>query len=551
MATSSPANILSQLGAVLSQAGAAQQGPLIVDQFNIGLVDEEVLSKYQYSPQACVDCQDVELFPRGTISRRKGFDRLHLSTWHNTPITKIFQWQSTVGVDFAIAFCPTSGSTSADIASVETTGSFASFTSILTNSPASSTWSPGMNDIISTTAYAGSAVFVYDNTLVPHAWNGKANAVVQPLSGSAPSGAKYCASYGNHLLLANVLDSTGSRRGSRVVWCYPGDPHVWPATYYLDFDADDGDEITNISSVGNLVVVQKTYKTFVMHYTGDSDIFKGERISMNIGCVAHNSAKEHRGILYFLSVEGFYKFDGASAPVELSMNIRTHFNQLNNTYRSLSQTIVYPDKDQVWVSVPFGSSTTLNRIYILDFSQTAWTKFNISCSSLEVIRYGANLAYENFPSDYGNYDLKIGDAYGSKSEIIVMGSSNGFINRYGLFNTDNGTPITAFWTSCWLDFGMPNYNKRIVRGTLWLEKEGNYNLSVLVFADWDDITPVNTFSVSLSSTVPTIEKRLDFTRNLRSFRFTVTTSGEATSGSPFRIHKIAWDYVPKGRTKVS
>jgi hypothetical protein len=542
-------NILSQLGQVLSQAGASQNAPLIIDKFNIGLVDEEVLSKYQYSPQACVDCQDVELFPRGTLSRRKGFDKLNSAPWYNAPINKIFQWQTIDGVSLFLAFCPASGSTSADIGSITITGSFV-LTPILSVSSASASWDPEWTDVISVTAYSGSAVFVYPNTEVPYAWSGQAGSLVESLSASSPSGAKYCASYGNHLLLANVLDVNGTRRGSRVVWCYPGNPGYWPATYYLDFDADDGDEITSISSLGNLVVVQKETKTFVMHYTGDVDIFKGERISTSTGCVAHNSAREFKGVLYFLAVDGVYKFDGVSPPVELSGNIRNHFKQLNNQYRHMSQTTVFPDKDQVWVSVPYGSSIFLNRIYVLDFVQSAWTKFNISCASLSLIRYGANLAYENFPLDYGNYDLKIGDAYGARSEIIVTGTYDGFINRYGLFNTDNGVPVIAYWTSCWLDFGMPNYNKRVVRGTVWLEKEGDYDLSVLVFADWDDVTPIKTFTVSLSSTVPTIEKRLDFTRNLRSFQFTVTTSGATASGSPFRIHKMAWDWVPKGRTQV-
>lgn len=508
------------------------------------MIDEEVLARMDYPDGAAIDALNVAYTPAGALAKRKGVEQLHTSAWKNSAISSIYQWSTVGGVDYAFVCSCVSGATSAAIATVSTTGTEAAFTTILVTS---GTWDPGIDEPISTTSYAGSAVFAFDSMAMgPVTWDGAiTNAITLT---AAPSGAKIVLGWGAYLLLGNVLVS-GVRKGSRVYWCDPLIPTTWPAASYNDFDPDDGDYITAMVNFKNYIVIFKKYKTFIFQYVGGTLVFNQLRFSASIGCVGPNAVYDDGDYLYWIGYYGFYRWSGSGEIEDIGEQIQSSIDNINFLKSPIFDVNANATDYQIWFNVAHGSSAIKNRIYVFDTRFKSWARYDISASYVYDILYGANMTYANFPNAYSTYGMEIGDALGEKESLLTIGTYNGFIKKYGLSDSDDGAAIDSEWTSKWLYFDEPDKNKRIIRLTAFIERDGDYNLNVEVYKDWDSTTLIDTKTVSLSGSVDIsmVEKRIDFTLPCRAIQFRIGTSAV---DSPFTLHKLIIEYRTKGRTLV-
>ncbi len=519
---------------------------LILQNFKVGMVDEEVLARMDYPDGSSSDALNVAYSPAGALAKRKGVEKLHTSAWKASAVSSIYQWTTTGGSDYTFVCSPVSGSLSAAIATMNTTGTEAVFSSILVTS---GTWDPGIDEPISTTAYAGSAVFVFDSMAMgPVAWDGTVPTSAVTLA-AAPSGAKVALGWGAYLLLGNVLVG-GVRTGSRVYWCDPLIPTSWPAASYNDFDSDDGDYITGLVNFKNYIVVFKKYKMFIFSYVGGTLVFNQQRFSSSIGCVGPNAIYDDGDYLYWIGYYGFYRWGGVGEIEDIGDPIQPSIDNINFLKSPIFDVNADASSYQIWFNIAYGSSAIKNRIYTFDTRFKGWSRYDISASYVYDILYGANMTYATFPGAYSIYGMEIGDALGEKESLLTIGTYDGFVKKYGLTDSDDGVAIDAEWTSRWLFFGEPDKNKRIIRLTAFIEREGDYNLNVLVYKDWNDTTLVDTKTVSLSGSVDIkmVEKRIDFTMPCRAVQFKIGTSAV---DSPFTLHKLIIEYKLKGRTLVS
>lgn len=519
---------------------------LILQNFKVGMVNEEVLGRMDYPDGSSSDALNISYTPAGALTKRKGVEKLHTSAWKDSAISSIYQWSTIGGSDYTFVCSPVSGTLSAAIATMSTTGVAAEFTSIFVTS---GTWDPSIDEPISITAYAGSAVFAFDSMAMgPIVWNGSIPTSAGTLA-AAPSGAKVVLGYGAYLLLGNVLVG-GTRLGSRVYWCDPLIPTSWPVASYNDFDSDDGDYITGLVNFKNYIVVFKKYKMFLFSYVGGTLVFNQYRVSTSIGCVGPNAIYDDGDYLYWIGYHGFYRWNGTGEPEDIGEQIQESIDDINFIKSPIFDVNANAEDYQIWFNVAHGSSTTKNRIYTFDTRFKGWSRYDISASYIYDILYGSNMTYATFPGAYSTYGMEIGDALGEKESLLTIGTYGGFVKKYGTTDSDDEIAINSEWTSRWLFFGEPDKNKRIIRLTAFIEREGDYNLNILVYKDWDDTTLVDTRTVSLSGSVDLkmVEKRVDFTIPCRALQFKIGTSAV---DSPFTLHKLIIEYKLKGRTLVS
>ncbi len=517
------------------------QETLTIDKFTTGLVDQSIISKVSYPADACIDAKNIIFYPRGTIAKRPGFDKLHTSAWKADGIVKIFPWQSVAGTKYNIVFSP-SGAASADIAIAALTSGTVTYTS---KPCTGATWSPEITTPISACSYAGSAVATYGGTIAPICFTG--GSFCEVIS-AAPSGAKHVAGWNNFLFAGNFL-SGSTRLGSRVQWCYPANASSWPVGYYADLDANDGDEITGMRVLADYIVIFKANKIFVGQWVGGVNLFQFTRISNAVGAISGNAIVERRGVLYFIARDGIYQFDGYSTPKEISQNIKNHILSINQAMAYKAQATVYEPHHQVWFSVPYGSSTICDRIYVYDYELNAWTKFHFGSSALGTLVLTSGLTLGDLGAAWSTYDLTIGDLYTNSSEVTVVGTYAGFIDRYGISSDDEGAAFEGYWISQWFDFGFPERNKRLMRATVLVEKQsGSYNMTCDLYSDWDDVTITNTFPIPLAGSTLVLERRLDFTLHIRAVQFKFSTN---VISSPFTLHAIKVPYLMKGKTLIT
>ncbi len=512
--------------------------------FGVGLIDEDQISKLEYPEGACIDCQDVVWVPSGAMTKRRGLSKMHGTAWRNAAITKIAHWENSSGASYALVFSCISGTVSASIATVTTSGAVAEFSSISTPTTA---WEPEITEPISVASMVGSAVMTYwGNIGTLLGWTGGSGASFYSAS---PSGARVVVGFGNYLFACNVLDSAGAQKRSRIQWCTSRNMGSWPSTYYMDLDAEDGDQITAAVVFQNKLIVFKKYKTYAVYWVGGELLFTSELISSNIGCVGPNAWAESGGKLYFIGSYGLYEFDGRSSPISIADHIQTTVNTMNIL---VSQTFEVDSDDenwQVWFNIATFTSGVKDLILAYDTRFKSFTKFNISAACIGGIDFGADLQYFHLPSSYSTYNTRIRDATGEKEGLLCVGTYDGFLVLYGLEDNDYGAPINGYWLSRWLDFEDPIVNKRIIRVTVLLERSGDYDLNFALYTNWNSEVPALTKTISLAGglDVSLVERKIDFTCPFRSCQIKIST---ASTNTPFVVHRIIISYLKKGKTLV-
>ena len=537
---------------------------LVIEGFSRGLIDEDTITRMglanikeglssqevRLSNCPATDINGMDFYTRHALNKMQGREALHATAWKNSAITRMYQWQSEMANEFTLTFSCVSGAASASIASVTVSGGSATFSTISSSGSALSGWAPTIDDMIDLAAYAGSAVMTYGGGGLPLALFTGSTYIAPMLGTNAPSGAKTVAAWGGYLFAGNILEGAVRKR-SKIVWNQPLDPTSWLASNYIDLDVGDGDQITAMWILRDILVVFKKYKTYIVKYVGGVSQFDWERVDNSVGCVGPNAVCENDGILYFVGPDGFYAFNGVNAPYSISETIERMTQRMNSTEDYIFEVDNFDTKGQIFFNIAEGSSERKNRIYIYDPILKNWTRWSLSVASLSSVLYGANLMFIDFPSAYETYSLKIGDAGGGSDSFMAFGSYGGKIQRFGESENDLGAAMDVYWVSPWIDIGYPDRNKRILRASIFLDSSGSaeYTITFTVYADWNDITVAKTVTFTSAAIDKDItEKRLDFTLPGRSFKFKLAINQLNASVT---IHKLVLEFLIKGRTLVS
>jgi hypothetical protein len=227
------------------------------------------------------------------------------------------------------------------------------------------------------------------------------------------------------------------------------------------------------------------------------------------------------------------------------------------SYRTAIRGVTYEEKDQIWWLLPIDATTSSGNTHtlVLDYNRDGFTMFAHPYSCLGWYNQTSDLTFGDLGAEYGTYDMTFGDRlFLSNAALIIAGTYDGYIVDCGTAGTmaDLGANYEGFWRSRWLDFGMPDTNKRITRMTVYIDKEveneaDDYNLYLRIYKDWDTSTIAQTETISVYGDLPVLERRVDFTMSCRAMQIQI---GTTLKNQPFRIHKIVIEYSAKGRTLV-
>jgi len=527
----------------------------VIEKFQVGLIDENELSKLSHPPGASIDCQNVIWMPSGALTKRKGLRKLNaVGPLVDSAIVHMQQMKDKNGSDYVVAFSCASGSTSASIGRFDDSSGIGTFHPIYVDG-----WLVGDGHPVSTTTFMGSGAWTSWSNVGPiYGWDAAAAtpSAAVPIT-DTPSGAKVVVAFGNFLFLCNMLGDTGAEAGvqqrSRIRWSAARDWTDWPVTYYMDLDTDDGDEIKAATMFRNSLIIFKEFKMYAIRWVGGTELFRAERIDDSVGCVGPNAWVESGGDLYFLGCQVPYKYTGQGVPESIGDAVQSTFDEMDLTISQMNDV----DSDEEFYEVMFNMATSDSEAarkdtqLVYDTRFGSWTRFDMTASCIRGIDYGTNAMYITLTQPYSAYaGTQIRDWAGAKEGMLAVGSYSGDIREYGLSNNDDGVAIEGYWKSRWIDFGDPTVNKRLYRVTFFVEKElGDYDFTFELYTDWDQDNPVLTKLVSLTGATEetVLEQKIDFTKPCRSAQFKFYTNELI---SPFTIHKVIIEYLVRGRTKT-
>jgi hypothetical protein len=185
-----------------------------------------------------------------------------------------------------------------------------------------------------------------------------------------------------------------------------------------------GDTAQGLASTGSVLVCFKTFTTHVLY--GDSKQDFIPRKLFNIGCIAPRSVTKALGMVFWLSKQGAFMFDGAK-PSRISSKIKTTLDGL--PVASLQRAVGF-FRDQIWyLSFPAEGLTYGYDLVLEDWFKVGWA-------------------------------AEVADFDPENSEVVGARAASGQIDNWFAAETDLTASITSAWNSKSEDSGKPQAAKR-------------------------------------------------------------------------------------------
>lgn len=232
------------------------------------------------------------------------------------------------------------------------------------------------------------------------------------------------------------------------------------AGYIRDFYTKT-DSITALKPYRNYLAIYKSSSVYLL--SGDNqENFKIEPIA-DMGTSSAEAIVNVQNRQYFLSL-GIFPLEeiGELNQIRVGSNIaefiKLEFDKFDYNKISNACCIHYAKRNQIWYFIPQESEIYLNKVYIYDYENQAWSKRvipqKITCSCL--------------------YDDK-----------VLTADENGSIYIEDTGTTFNGLPIEFMWKSPFFTLTSPHKRKLVDEFYFLLDDERDNKFRLSVFKDYD------------------------------------------------------------------
>lgn len=231
----------------------------------------------------------------------------------------------------------------------------------------------------------------YGNTLIatnysdtPQAWTLGSSSAFADLAGTPPKG-RTVAAVRDFVMFGNITDATGTSPNA-VRWCAIDDPTSWT----IGTNQADRQVLPNAGFVrkvvgGEYAVILCENSIYRATYVGSPIVFQFDEVAQNRGCVSQGSVASVGNLVFFLSDDGFYLFDGNQAvPIGANKVDKTFWADVDQSYLYRISTVVDPINKMVFWSYPGAgsSSGTPNKIIAYNWQAQRWSTVNQECEMI-------------------------------------------------------------------------------------------------------------------------------------------------------------------------
>lgn len=398
---------------------------------------------YQLEADESPDCLNVDFGFRGSVRKRKGYSSL--TTTQTDQGVRIVDWKRQGGSHHLI--------------SVDDQGDIWDYTS--TPAEAVSAWgSPSDDDDypVGVTALGNVLYFTRVDVTNPQKFDGTSwtamTATTFDGTASRFPKAKHLATAHSRVFAANV-DDGGTRHRSRLHWSGVLDAEQWDAVDFIDFDPDDGQEITALSTFGEELVIFKNHSVQLLAGKSEES-FSRFVVDSQLGTVSPRTVVPMDSNLVFFDRDtGVWGFDGAGFEL-LSEKINEYLLEGIN-YSLAYKASAFVFRTKLYLSVPWGADTVNSRMFVWDQRTKAWTQYDFGVADATVL--GDDV-----------YGVGAGDAAGVQQLLTGL--------------NDDGAAVDAYVYTGWLAPEGPEAKSRIRRLDFAFSALGDYDVDVHMYRDF-------------------------------------------------------------------
>ena len=411
---------------------------------------------YQLEANESPDCMNVDFGFRGAVAKRKGYAAV--TTTQTDQGVRIVDWQQQGGDHHLI--------------SVDDQGDVWDYTG--TPAQVSTAWGAitGDDDYHIGAASLNNVLYLsiidaggqkFDGTT----WSTLTATAFDGTSSRFPK-AMHIATAHSRIFAANV-DDAGTRHRSRLHWSNLLDAETWDAVDYIDFDPDDGQEITALAPFGEELVIFKNHSVQLL--AGKSpESFSRFVVDSQLGTASPRAVVPmDSNLIFFDRDTGVWAFDGSGFEL-ISEKINEYLLD-GISYDEAHKASAFVYRTKLYLSVPWGASTFNSRMFVWDQRTQAWTQYDFGVADAAVL---------------GNdvYGVGANDAAGVQQLLTGV--------------DDGGAAIDAYVYTAWLAPEGPEAKSRIRRLDFAFSALGDVDVDVNMYRDFATDSAYRTQTINTS-----------------------------------------------------
>jgi len=398
-------------------------------------------------PNASSDLLNVEFDTKGAIRKRRGYEAINTRVTEDTCVG-LAQFGTTSGSTFAVSVFDDA---------IYKMDEFDGTWDVITGAVSLTT----DQDYHVSIAVGADTVVGTNGVDVPWKWTGTGNAA--DLSISQFTTAKKVVYYKNRLVFANMEESA-TAYPNRVRWSRAGTIETFDAVDYSDqAETNDNSEIVGmVKFFDDIYIFKNSYGSGIkkLYYTGEAVAPFGMVNIGEVGAISGDSIvyADIPGVgsgLVYWGIDNKIRFFDGNKSVDIADHVQSTLDGTNRSRAKYIQAVNYPDLNQIWFSVSWGSSTTHDKIIVYDYHNRAiLVHDNITANKMAILEDTSDVKY------------------------LVTGNYAGVTHKQNTGNNDSGTSFHSYYWTAWLDLGEPAFAKKFRWLDLYVAEVGEYNLSL-------------------------------------------------------------------------
>lgn len=400
------------------------------------------------NPQSSSDLLNVDFDTRGAIRKRRGYVKLNSSRVTEDNCLGLINYKTKAGDLFAVSIFDDKVYKMDDL-----DGTWDDITNVVSLTDDQDNF---MKLIIGQDTVIGT-----NGTDAPIKWTGAGNAAA--LSIANFTHAKDVLYYKNRLIFAHTTEG-GTKFPNRIRWSNVGTIETYTATDYTDeSETEDGAEIVGMAKLYDEIYVFKNSSSSGikrLYYTGQAVAPFGVINIGDVGAVSRDAIVNidipgiGSGLIYW-GIDNKIRFFDGNQSVDIADHIQPTLDGINRSRAKHIQAVNYPELNQVWFSVSYGSSTTQDKVIIYDYHNKAFLVHdNIDANALGILEDS------------------------SENKLLCTGGYAGLVYKQNTGNNDDSNDFNSYYWTAWLDLGDPTLAKKFRWLDLYIAELGDYNLTL-------------------------------------------------------------------------
>ncbi len=321
---------------------------------------------------------------------------------------------------------------------------------------------------------------------VMYKWTGTGDVAVLDISGTGITTlkARYLTIAGDFLLFA-YTDEDATVYRNHIWWSNGGDPESYASTNWTNIGGDEGDIITGIIGLEDIVLVFKRNSIWAGTFYGTDDGFIFRKVVAGIGNIAPSGLVVDGNKVYFIHYDGIYVFEGLPEPRRVSDPFISRYFTQGITEDKAEQMWGFKHPLEPYIMFYSQDHPTIDDPTLMYNTRSGdWTHAQFLFGAVSDARDTRRYTFSEVHETFGSKHEPFATAYNIDGGIIILGGdSNGDVLQMdqGSYVVDT-TALDYVYKTNLIDCDRSRQNKRFL-GLKILAKPTDITLTIRTYID--------------------------------------------------------------------